>query len=292
MSVETSDAAEPWTIRRVLSWTQGHFEKKGIDAPRLTSEILLSHVLGVDRVRLYVELDKPLKKEELSSYRALIERRLRREPTQYLVGFKEFYGRRFTVTPAVLIPRPETELLVEAVLQRVAKQAPSRVLDLCTGSGCIAITIAAEREQSSVWATDLSKDACAVASGNAEKLQLGSRVTIKEGDLFAPIPEGVKFDVVVSNPPYIASAEVKTLMPEVQAEPMLALDGGADGLTVIRRIAENGRAFLGVGGLLALEISETQGDAVKRVLETAGWSDVRIERDLQRNERFAFATAA
>lgn len=290
MSVEAD--ADAWTIRRVLSWTQGHFEKKGIDAPRLTSEILLSHVLKVDRVRLYVELDKPLAKQELGAYRALIERRLKHEPTQYLTGVKEFYGRKLTVNPHVLIPRPETELLVESVLQKVSREAPSRVLDVCTGSGCIALTIAAERELSSVWATDLSKDACDVARGNAEKLHLGSRVTIREGDLFAPVPEGVKFDVVVANPPYIASAEVKTLMAEVQAEPMLALDGGEDGLDVIRRIATQARTFLKVGGLLALEISETQGAAVSRVLQAAGWADVRIDKDLQRNDRFAFATAS
>lgn len=290
MSVEAD--AESWTIRRVLSWTQGHFEKKGIDAPRLTSEILLSHVLSVDRVRLYVDLDKPLKKEELSAYRALIQRRLEREPTQYLVGFKEFYGRKFHVSPHVLIPRPETELLVEAVLQRISKEAPSRVLDLCTGSGCIAVTIAAERAQASVFATDLSKDACEIARANAEKLAVGSRVTVKEGDLFAAIPEGMKFDVVVSNPPYIPSSEIKALMPEVQKEPLLALDGGADGLDVIKRIATDARRYLKVGGTLALEISETQGPSVHRVLLAAGWAEVRVEKDLQRNDRFAFATAS
>ncbi|MFL5322346.1 MAG: N5-glutamine methyltransferase family protein, partial [Myxococcaceae bacterium] len=161
---------EPWTIRRVLSWTSGHFEKKSIDAPRLTSEILLAHVLQITRVKLYVDLDRPLTKDELSTYRALIARRLNGEPTQYLVGFKEFYGRKFNVDARVLIPRPETELLVEAVLQKLPKDAPCRVLDLCTGSGCIAVTIAAEREQASVWAVDLSKDAVAVAKENAEKL--------------------------------------------------------------------------------------------------------------------------
>lgn len=290
--MSTEADADSWTIRRVLGWTQGHFDKKGIDAPRLTSEILLSHVLGVDRVRLYVDLDKPLKKEELASYRALIERRLKHEPTQYLTGFKEFYGRKLAVNPHVLIPRPETELLVEAVLQKLSREAPCRVLDVCTGSGCIALTIAAERAQSSVWATDLSKDACDIARANAEKLNLGSRVTIREGDLFAPIPEGVKFDVVVSNPPYIATSELKGLMPEVQAEPKLALDGGPDGLVVIRRLAAEARKFLKVGGVLALEISETQGPVVQGVLQAAGWVDVRIEKDLQHNDRFAFAAAA
>lgn len=287
---EPQQESAPWTIRRVLTWTTGHFEKKSIDAPRLTSEILLAHVLKVDRVRLYVDLDRPLSKDELATFRALIERRLSGEPTQYLVGVKEFYGRKFKVDARVLIPRPETELLVEAALQKLPKDSPSRVLDLCTGSGCIAVTIAAERPQASVWAVDLSKDACAVASENAEALGVGGRVTIREGDLYAPIPEGAKFDLIVSNPPYIKSAEIPGLMIEVRKEPLLALDGGPEGVDVIRRIAQDGARFLKAGGTLALEIAENHGPEVKAVLEAAGWAQVRIEKDLERRERFAFAT--
>lgn len=292
MSEQQQSREEPWTIRRVLSWTTGHFEKKDIDAPRLTAEILLSHVLKVDRVRLYVDLDRPLTKDELSTYRALISRRLNNEPTQYLVGFKDFYNRKFVVDARVLIPRPETELLIEAVLAKLPKDAPVRVLDLCTGSGCIAVTIAAERPQASVWAVDLSKDACDVARENAERLGVGSRVTVHEGDLFAPVPEGVRFDAIVSNPPYISSKDIAGLMAEVRKEPLLALDGGPDGLTVIRRIAQHGQRFLKAGGVLALEISEDHGAGVKGVLEAAGWADVRIDKDLERRERYAFATLA
>jgi release factor glutamine methyltransferase len=284
-------AAEPWTVRRVLTWTTGHFEKKGVDAPRLTAEILLAHVLSVGRVRLYVDLDRPLQKAELSAYRMLIERRGDGEPTQYLVGKREFYGRSFLVDERVLIPRPETELLVESVLQVVPKDAPARVLDVCAGSGCIGVTVASERPAASVWATELSPEAAEVARGNAEALGVGGRVTVLEGDLLAPVPAGARFDVVVSNPPYVASAEIRTLSPEVQHEPRLALDGGEDGLALYRRLVVDARRVLKPGGLLALELGETQGPALKGLLEAAGYADVKIVKDLERRDRFAYGTA-
>jgi release factor glutamine methyltransferase len=280
---------EAWTVRRVLGWTAQHFEGKAIDSPRLTAEVLLAHALKVDRVRLYVDLDRPLSKPELTGYRALIERRSQGEPTQYLTGSREFYGRKFLVDPRVLIPRPETELLAEAALRALPKDAPSRVLDLCTGSGCIAVTIACERPQASVWATDLSAAACEVARANAEALGAGGRVTLMQGDLFAPLPAGAKFDVVVSNPPYVKTGEIATLSREVQKEPKAALDGGADGLEVIRRIAAGAKAWLKPGGLLALEIGETQGAATWTLLKESGWDEPKVEKDLSRLDRLAFA---
>lgn len=285
-----STPAESWTIRKVLDWTRKHFEKQDVDAPRLTAELLLAHLLQVDRVKLYVDLDRPLEKDELASYRALIQRRLAGEPTQYLVGAKEFYGRRFAVDPRVLIPRPETELLVEAVLRELPKDAPRRVLDLCTGSGCIAVTVAAERPLASVWATDLSPDALAVAKANAEKLGQDGRVSFYQGDLFAPLPEAT-FDVVVSNPPYVKTGDLATLQREVQQEPRAALDGGPKGLDVLARIAAQARTFLKAGGLLALEIGDEQGPEVQELLVRAGCHDVRLEKDHARHDRLAFARA-
>jgi release factor glutamine methyltransferase len=283
-------SSETWTIRKVLTWTTQHFEKRQVDAPRLTAEILLSHVLKTGRVRLYVDLDRPLSKEELATFRALIERRMAGEPTQYLTGVKEFYNRPFKVDARVLIPRPETELLVEAALHALPKDAPSRALDLCTGSGCIAISLAAERPQASVLATDLSPDACALARENAEALGVSARVTISQGDLFAPVPEDARFQLIVSNPPYIASREIPGLSVEVRREPHLALDGGQDGLTVIRRVIEGARRYLVPGGLLALETAETQGNAVRELLQAAGYENVRVEKDLERRDRLAFGT--
>ncbi|QZZ52575.1 peptide chain release factor N(5)-glutamine methyltransferase [Myxococcus xanthus] len=283
-------SSEPWTIRRVLTWTTQHFEKRQVDAPRLTAEILLSHVLKLSRVRLYVDLDRPLSKDELGAYRALIERRMAGEPTQYLTGVREFYNRPFKVDARVLIPRPETELLVEAALRMLPKDAPGRALDVCTGSGCIAISLAAERPQATVIATDLSPDACALARENAQAMGVADRVTVLQGDLFTPVPAGERFQVVVSNPPYIASGEIPGLSAEVRREPTLALDGGPDGLVAVRRVVTGARQWLEPGGLLALEIGEDQGPAVLELLRAAGYADARVEKDLERRERMAFGT--
>ncbi|ADO73459.1 peptide chain release factor N(5)-glutamine methyltransferase [Stigmatella aurantiaca] len=282
--------SETWTIRKVLTWTAQHFEKRQVDSPRLTAEVLLAHLLKTGRVRLYVDLDRPLSKEELAAYRALIERRMAGEPTQYLTGAKEFYNRPFKVDARVLIPRPETELLVEAALRALPKDAPSHALDVCAGSGCIAISLAAERPQTSVLATDLSPGACALARENAETLGVSSRVTFLQGDLFAPVPADARFALVVSNPPYIASGEIPGLSVEVRREPHLALDGGRDGLDLIRRVIQGARRYLAPGGLLAMEIGETQGAAVKELLHAAGYSDARVEKDLERRDRLAFGT--
>lgn len=282
---------ETWTVRRVLDFTRGHFEKHDVDAPRLTAELLLAHVLGCQRVRLYMDLERPLTKDELAAYRALLQRRVAGEPTQYLVGHKEFYGRRFVVDARVLVPRGETELLVEAALQAIAREAPVRVLDLCTGSGCIAVTIAAERPRVSVWAVDRMPGALEVARDNAARLGVDGRVTFFEGDLFAPLPADARFDVIVSNPPYVARDALPGLQREVQREPREALDGGPDGLDFMRRIAADAKAWLKAGGLLALEIGDEQGRAVEALLRDAGYTDVRIEQDLARLDRLALARA-
>jgi release factor glutamine methyltransferase len=283
-------SSETWTIRKVLTWTTQHFEKRQVDAPRLTAEVLLSHVLKTSRVRLYVDLDRPLAKEELSTFRALIERRMAGEPTAYLTGVKEFYNRPFKVDARVLIPRPETELLVEAALHALPKDAPSQALDVCTGSGCIAISLAAERPQASLLAVDLSPGACALAKENAEALGVAPRVTILQGSLFEPVPAEARFALIVSNPPYIGSGEIPGLSAEVRREPHLALDGGPDGLALLRRVVEGARRFLIPGGLLAMEIGETQGAAVRELLQSAGYADARVEKDLERRDRMAFGT--
>lgn len=286
-----SVSAESWTIRRVLDWTRAHFEKHAVDAPRLTAELLLANLLKVERVKLYMDLERPLSKEELAAYRALIQRRLAGEPTQYLIGAKEFYGRRFAVDPRVLIPRSETELLVEAALRAVPKDAPARVLDLCTGSGCIAVSIAADRPQASVWATDISHAALEVAKANAARHQVDGRVSFFQGDLFSAFPEDATFDVIVSNPPYIKRGDLAALQKEVQREPVTALDGGEDGLHLLRQIIAAALPRLKAGGLLALEIGDDQGAEVKTLLLQAGYHNVRIEKDMAQNDRLAFGAA-
>ncbi|MBX7112757.1 MAG: peptide chain release factor N(5)-glutamine methyltransferase [Myxococcaceae bacterium] len=283
-----SETQEPWTIRRVLSWTTQHFEKQAIDSARLSAELLLAHTLKVERVKLYMELDRPLQKDELATYKGLVTRRLGGEPTQYLLGHKDFYNRRFAVDSRVLIPRAETELLVAEVLKRLPTDAPSRVLDLCTGSGCIAVTIAAQLPTTSVWAVDISAEACAVARDNAQTHQVDGRVTVMQGNLWEPLPPEARFDVIVSNPPYIASASIPTLQREVQQEPKLALDGGADGLTLIARIVDGAGERLKPGATLALEIGDEQGPAVADLLTRAGYHEVRVEKDWARFDRLAF----
>jgi release factor glutamine methyltransferase len=281
---------QPWTVRRVLGWTTQHFEKLGVDSPRLTAELLLAHVLQASRVRLYTDLDRPLEASELAGVRSLIVRRASGEPTSYLTGTREFYGRPFAVDARVLVPRPETELLVEAVLQAVPRDAPVRVLDLCTGSGCVGITVALERPSAQVLATDASPDAIAVARANAAALGTADRFEVRLGDLFAPVEDEAPFDVVVANPPYVARGDLPTLPAEVRREPRLALDGGPDGLDVVRRIAADAPRRLVPGGLLALEIGDRQGPAVQSLLEAAGYGSVRIERDLARHDRLALGT--
>jgi release factor glutamine methyltransferase len=285
---EPRGAAEAWNVRKVLGWTAQHFEKKGIDSPRLTAEVLLAHVLKVDRVRLYTDLDKPLSAPELQGYRALIERRASGEPTAYLTGTKEFYARSFQVDARVLVPRPETELLAEGALRALPADAPSLALDLCTGSGCLAVTLAAERAQATVHAVDLSAAACEVARANAERHGVAARVTVFEGDLFAPLPLEARYQVIVSNPPYLRGRELATLSAEVRREPKLALDGGPEGLSVLERLIPAAFGRLVPGGLIALEIGEWQADSVSRLLTDAGFTEVRVDRDMARLIRLAY----
>ena len=281
---------QPWTVRRVLGWTSEHFRKLEVDEPRLTAEILLAHALGTTRLRLYTDLDRPLEAAELSGYRALVARRGAGEPTQYLTGTRDFYGRTFRVDPSTLIPRPETELLVQEVLRALPADQDARVLDLCTGTGCVAVTIALERPRSRLVATDVSAEAGAVARANAQALGAADRVEVRTGDLFAPLQGEAPFDVVVANPPYVQRGELATLQREVRREPVLALDGGEDGLDVVRRIVTGAQGWLVPEGLLALEIGDRQGPAVRSLLEAAGYGSVRIERDLARHHRLALGT--
>ena len=280
--------ADIWTIQRVLLWTSERFAKKQLDSPRLTAELLLAHVLGCDRVKLYLDFERPLSKEELAAFRGLIERRSAGVPTHYLIGKREFYGRPFVVDARVLIPRPETEQLVEAALARLAPEAKGPILELCTGSGCIGVTLAAERSFLEVIGVEVSSDAIAVSAENAALLGVVSRVTFLQGDLFAPV-QGRTFPLIVSNPPYVQTGQIATLSAEVQQEPRLALDGGEDGLDVIGRIAGAAPSFLSPGGWLLLEIGDDQGARVVELFTAAGLVEARFEEDFAGHDRLALA---
>lgn len=249
-----------WTIGGILEWTKQYFSGKGVDNPRLDAEVLLSHILCRDRLYLYVHYDQPLSVEELAAFRECVRKRAARVPVAYITGEKEFFGLTFSVSPAVLVPRPETELLVETVVKRLAGNPAPRIVDLGTGSGAITVSVLTQLPQATAVAVDISAAALAVAQTNAKRHAVAERVEWKQGDFWQPV-SGL-FDAIVSNPPYIPAADVRALAPEVQNEPVLALDGGLDGLDYYRRLLSDGDAYLAPSGFIAIEIGINQAAAI------------------------------
>jgi release factor glutamine methyltransferase len=286
------EPAQTWTIGKVLEWATADFRARGLPNPRLDAEVLLAFALGETRIKLVIDRDRPLAPDDLARFRELVKRRRAHEPVAYLVGVREFYGRPFRVDARVLVPRPDTEALVDAALQRTAHVSMSlRALDLCTGSGCVAITIARERPTSHVHATDASEAALAVARENA--LRLGAyNVSFARKDLFEGIDAArFRVDLVVANPPYIATAEIADLAPDVRDhEPRAAIDGGKDGLDLIRKIVEGAPAFLVAGGTLALEVGAGQAPEVARLVSARGFASVAATRDYAGIERVVAGT--
>jgi release factor glutamine methyltransferase len=273
----------------VLDWTTQRFTEAGIGAARLEAQLLLSHVLQCSRTQLYMNFDKPLAEAELAGYRGLIKRRLGGEPVAYLIGEHEFWGLPLFVDPHVLVPRPDTETVVEVVVKaRGDKAAACRVLDLCTGSGAIALALAKELPAAHVIATDVSAEAVAIATKNVERNAMAARVEVRQGDLFAPVA-GEVFDLIASNPPYIQTAVIATLSAEVKREPVLALDGGADGMVFYDRICRDAMTYLAPGGALVVEHGYDQADAVRVRFERAGFTDVELVHDLAKNPRVTWA---
>jgi release factor glutamine methyltransferase len=254
---------ERWTVLKVLQWTMEYFGRKGIDQPRASAEVLLAQVLGVERIQLYLNFDRPLIPGELASYREVVRRRAAREPTQYITGKQEFWSLEFEVTPAVLIPRPETEFLVEKALELLSDSS-ARVLDLCTGSGAIAIALAHECPSLRLIATDKSYAAIQVARRNAIRCRVDERVAFVAADLLGAFSSSsAPFDVIVSNPPYIGETEFPHLAPEIMKyEPSDALLAGPEGLSVIRRILNEAPVHLKGGGSLLMEIGAGQAEAL------------------------------
>lgn len=261
-------ASETWTVRRLLEWTEDFLRKKGIEGPRLEAQILLAHALGCQKIDLYVRHDEVPAEDKRAAFRELIRKRAEGTPVAYLVGYREFYSLPFIVTPAVLIPRPETETLVMQALGIMRSMESPRVLDIGTGSGCIAITLAKQHKNAQLTAVDASAAALEVAAANASRHKISDRISFAEGDLFGPV-NGRQFDVIVSNPPYIADDEFAALDKGVRDfEPRSALAGGPDGLEFYRRIASEAPASLVPGGSILVEIGATQGPAVSKLFET------------------------
>ena len=282
--------ARTWTVLALLRWTADFFASKGIETARLDAECLLAHALGCDRLRLYLEHDKPVDDAERARFRELVKRRAEdRLPVALLTGRREFWSLPLRVSPDVLVPRPETETLVEAALARVRdRAAPLRVLDVGTGSGAVALALAAELPEARLVATDVSPAALAVAEANARELGLAERVELREGSLLAPVA-GERFDLVVSNPPYLAEGEAPELAPELAHEPPGALFAGPTGSELLAALAAAVPAYLVPGGAVALELAPAQAEDVTQWLVRAGLADPRIHRDLAGRPRVASA---
>lgn len=278
------------TIGSIISKTVPFFKERGLPNPRLEADLLLAGVLKLPRVKLYSEWDRPLEPAEIRQYREVIVKRIQGWPLAYLTGWKSFLSWEFQVNPAVLIPRPETELLVEAVVEAVKGRTEITGVDVGTGSGIIAISLAKLLPGSSWYATDISPEALDVAKANAVQLGVEQRIQFLNGDLLEPVAgSGVAFDLIVSNPPYIPSAEIGSLQPEVRQEPLLALDGGPDGLDLYRKLLPQARKLLKADGIIAVEHGFDQrkpledlfrdaGFVTESKADLAGWDRVMIGR--------------
>ncbi|NMB45253.1 MAG: peptide chain release factor N(5)-glutamine methyltransferase [Firmicutes bacterium] len=291
----------PPLILELITKASEYLTGKGIDTPRLDAELLLGHVLGMERIELYVRFDQPLEPTEVDAYRVAIARRAQRIPVAYITGSKEFYSLAFQVDSSVLIPRPETELLVECVLTRFDEGKASlepKIVELGTGSGAIAVALAHTWRQNGslvprIYATDIAEQALQVAKANLESHDVQDVIQLCQGDLYGALPSSLAscVDAIVSNPPYIPSNQVKQLAPEiVRYEPLGALDGGADGLSFYRRIYSEGRKFLRPGGFVAVEIGHGQGSQVMAIAEAQGYTKMGLHRDYGDRERVVTAT--
>ena len=275
------------TVLEVLNAATGYLKQQGVESPRLNAEHLLAHVLGVkNRINLYMEFDRPLGESERAPLRDFVRKRAEGMPLQHLLGTVEFFGRTFRCDARALIPRPETEQLVENVLAEAGDPAV-RVVDVGTGSGVIALTLALERPEASLTAVDVSREALALAGENAALHGLSERVDFLESDLLAGVTG--PFDVIVANLPYIATGEMAGLSPEVRRDPVLALDGGDDGLALVSRLIESAPVFLSAGGVLALEIGHDQAGRVEFLLTANNYRDIKKLRDYQGIERILIA---
>jgi release factor glutamine methyltransferase len=284
-----------WTIQKLLAWIMEYFTDKKVDSPRLSAELLLASTLSMSRIELYTQFDKIVPKDKLVYLRRLVKRASQNEPVAYLIGKTEFYSIELDITGDCLIPRPETELLVEMAVDFLRKRAGKQlVCDLCTGCGCIAVAVAKNFAGADIIATDISEAALKVAEKNVEKYKFQDRIKLLCGDLFDPLIEQIdaaKFDLIVCNPPYVSTPDYQSLEKNVKDfEPQQAFYGGDDGLDIYQRIAEKSDDFLKPDAGLILEIGYGQGQAVKELLEkTSVFSDIKVEKDFQNNDRVVIA---
>ncbi|MEW4562215.1 peptide chain release factor N(5)-glutamine methyltransferase [Bremerella sp. JC770] len=286
--------AEPWTIGRLLNWTTEYLESKGSEEARLEAQLLLGHALGCPKIQLYARFEEVVDEEKRAKFRELVKQRAAGKPVAYVLGTSEFYSMEFVVTPDVLIPRPETEhLVIETldVLKGRSSEGSLSVLDIGTGSGIIAVTVAKQAPKASVLASDISEKALAVAKQNAEKHGVSERVEFVAGDLFSAVPDGSQFDVIVSNPPYIAQSERPMMDAHViEHEPHVALFADDEGTAVLRRILDEATNYLKPGGWLLLEFSPMIAKRIAKLAkETGYYEQISIGKDLAKHDRFLIA---
>jgi release factor glutamine methyltransferase len=279
-----------WTILKLLNWATDYFNQHDIENPKATAEILLAESLHFRRIDLYLQHDRPLHRQELSNFKMLLKRKLKREPVAYIVGNREFWSLPLAVTRDVLIPRPETERLVEAALQIIdaaSGEKKIRVLELGTGSGALILALASQKGDHVYYASDISEKALTVAKQNADTLGLNA-IRFFAGDWMAPLSlRKSRFDMVISNPPYIPSRQLETLSPEIRHyEPRLALDGDEDGLKCLRHIVQNGWQFLKAGGWLLLEMGYDQKNEVVKIVSSCGkYDEIMVMKDYGGHDR-------
>ncbi|MBL7189434.1 MAG: peptide chain release factor N(5)-glutamine methyltransferase [Phycisphaerae bacterium] len=284
-----------WTVQKLLIWVTEYLTDKGVDSPRLSAELLLCHAVGLTRIELYTQFDTPVPQRQLDQLHDLVKRAGLQEPVAYLTGRTEFYSIELDVTSDCLIPRPETELLVQRAIEFLrTRMGMQFVCDLCTGSGCIAVAVAKNFSDARVIATDISAGALEIAAGNVAKHQLHERVELLQGDLFEPLVRQLDvdaFDLILCNPPYVSSAEYETLAKNVRDyEPKSALLAGTEGLDIYRRLIDKVDEFLKPGAALMLEIGHAQGPAVRELLEeTEAFAEIKIEKDPHDNDRVVTA---
>src|SRR6266404_270731 len=283
------------TVLEIIKRSTDFLARKGVDSPRLQTELLLAHLLGLPRMKLYLNFERALVASEVEAFRGLIQRRGQREPLQYLVGSTSFCGLEIALNQHVLIPRPETELLAERGWQFLSQLSTtnsqlSTALDFGAGSGCIAIAMAIKSPGAQVYALEICSDAIVVARQNAERHGVVERIEFFEGDGFAVLPEALAFDLIISNPPYIPTAEIESLQPEVRDyDPRQALDGGPDGLDCMRRLAREGAAFIKPDARVMLEFGEGQAEAVREIFTQQKWIVEGIVADYTRRPRIVIA---
>jgi len=295
MHNQPDSSGNEWTILKVLKWTTSYFKSRSIESPRPSAEILLAHTLDINRIDLYLRYDQPLNSNELEKFKALIKRRVDREPVAYITGIKEFWSLELVVTKEVLIPRPDTECLVEVSLSLLSAASagnseikPMHILDLGTGSGAIVLALAKEQPMHFYFASDCNVEIIKVAIKNAKKNNFYEKVLFFAGDWLSSLNDGkISFDMIVSNPPYIRSGDIAGLQPEIyEYEPRVAIDGKEDGLSSLKQIIYSAHTFIKQYGMLILEIGHDQRNDVRRIAENCGkYENIVFSKDYSGYDR-------